>query len=134
MTATSQRAVRAVGARTGRRAPSPGRARGAALSIALSAAAAFGAACHTEPARSPATRISARDAIVRVKTAVPDAGLWIDGKFIGAVGELHGGVALAPGAHRLELRHEAYFVHYQELDLTAGQRLTLDIDLAPLLP
>ena len=87
----------------------------------------------THPA-PPASRIAATDAIIRVRADVADAGLWLDGRFIGAVGALRGGVAVHPGAHRLELRHEAYFVHYQELDLAPGQRLSLSISLAPILP
>lgn len=90
-------------------------------------------ACGGAAPRGPTT-VAAADAVVRIKTDVVDAGLWIDGAFIGAVADLRGGVALDPGHHRLELRHEAYFVDYRELDLAAGQRLTLAIELAPLLP
>lgn len=90
-------------------------------------------ACHGgAPAKAP--RIAATDAIVRIQSNVVDASLWIDGRFIGAVDGLRGGVALDPGSHRVEVRHEAYFVHYQDLELTPGQRLTLEIELAPLLP
>ena len=105
---------------------------GAALGLGL-AVALLAPACAGSPARRPA-RVSSTDAIVKVVAAVADASLWLDGRFIGAVGELRGGVAIDPGPHRLELRHEAYFVHYQELDLAPGQRLTLTIELAPLLP
>lgn len=102
--------------------------------LALIASMAFaGPACGGGAPRGP-SKVTAADAVVRIKTAVADASLWIDGSFIGPVGELRGGVALDPGRHRLELRHEAYFVHYQELDLAPGQHLTLEIELAPLLP
>ena len=99
---------------------------------ALAAGLGLGACGGSTP--RPTSRIEATDAIVRVRSEIADAGLWVDGRFIGAVGSLPGGVALDPGPHRLEIRHEAYFVHYQELDLTPGQRLTLDVELAPLLP
>lgn len=102
--------------------------------VAIAAALiALGPACRGGDARAP-TRIPAAHAIVKFTTAVADAGLWIDGTFVGTVGALRGGVVLDPGAHRVEVRDEAYFVHYQELDLAPGQRLTLAIDLAPLLP
>lgn len=104
--------------------------RAVAITLAL---IAIGPACRGGDVHEP-SRIPASDAIVKIKTAVADASLWIDGKFVGTVGALRGGVALEPGAHRVEVRHEAYFVHYQELDLAPGQRLTLDLDLAPLLP
>lgn len=84
--------------------------------------------------RATTPRVSASDAVVRFRGAVADAALWVDGRFIGALGELRGGVAVAPGAHRFEVRHEAYFVEYRELDLAAGQRVTVDLELAPLLP
>ena len=44
------------------------------------------------------------------------------------------GLALEPGRHRLELHHDAYFSHYQVLDLAPAQRLRLPIALAPILP
>ncbi len=112
--------------------------RSVASGLVIVAVASFGLgvtapACRSGAPRAPA-KVSTVDAVVRIKTAVVDASLWIDGAFIGAVGDLRGGVALDPGHHRLELRHEAYFVHYQDLDLAPGQHLTLDIELAPLLP
>jgi hypothetical protein len=102
---------------------------GALLGALALAPSGCGHAAPPAPAR-----IAATDAVVRVQSNIPDAGLWIDGRFIGAVDSLRGGVALDPGAHRLEVRHEAYFVHYQELDLAPGQRLTLAIELSPVLP
>lgn len=107
-----------IGRRTGRL--------GVAVALAL-------AACRGGEPRTP-SRLSASAAIVKITSAVPDAGLWIDGRFIGSIGALRAGVALDPGPHRVELRHEAYFVAYQELELTPGQRLTVDLELAPLLP
>ena len=104
------------------------RAVGLGLALALA-----GSACPSSPPRAP-SRLAASHAVVRIQSEVIDAGVWIDGAFIGAVGDLRGGVALDPGHHRLELRHEAYFVDYRELDLAAGQRPTLAIELAPLLP
>jgi hypothetical protein len=102
------------------------------LALMIASAGALAACGH--PPTPSSSRIAASDAIVRIRSAVADAGLWIDGRFIGAVGDLRGGVALEPGTHRLELRHEAYFVDYEELSLTPGQRLTLTIELSPILP
>ncbi len=103
-----------------------------ALALALAVALALVPACRGGAPVEP--RIAATDAIVRVKTATTDAVVWIDGRMIGSVDRLRGGIALDPGAHRLELRHGQHFVHYQELDLAPSQRLTLEIELAPLLP
>ncbi len=74
------------------------------------------------------------DAVVKVRTPVADAALWFDGRFVGPAGGLRGGIAVEPGKHRLELRHDDYFSHYQDLELAPRQRLTLDIELAPVLP
>ena len=106
--------------------------RGLAVALVLASAAAGPACGGSGHATTP--RVSASDAIVRFHVAVADAGLWVDDRFIGAVGSLRGGVAVAPGPHRFELRHEAYFVEYRELTLAAGQRLTVEVELAPLLP
>lgn len=99
---------------------------GAALALAL-------AACPRPHADDP-TRVDADDAIVFVTAPVADAALWVDGIFVGPVGDLRRGFAIEPGKHRLELHHDAYFSHYQELDLAPAQRLRLTIELAPVLP
>ena len=74
------------------------------------------------------------DAVVIVRSAVEDASLWVDGRYIGPIGSLRGGVAVDPGAHRFELRHDDYFSHYEQLDLAAHETRTLEIELAPVLP
>ena len=84
-------------------------------------------------ARDP-SKPDADDAVVRVRTAVKDASLWVDGRFIGPIGGLSGGVALEPGKHRFELRHDEYFSHYEELDLAPQQQVQLDVEMAPILP
>ena len=90
------------------------------------------AACTHE--KTGTSRVSADDAIFYVKSNVPDAGLFVDGRFVGPVGGLKGGVAVVPGKHRLEVRHDDYFARYVELDLKRAERKRLDIDLAPVLP
>lgn len=74
------------------------------------------------------------DAVVFVKASVRDAALWVDGRYIGPIESLRGGVAVTPGQHRFELRHDDYFSHYAQLDLAARERRTLEIELAPVLP
>ena len=101
------------------------------------------AACARPPADHP-SRIDADDAIVyltvsvaaadKSTVAVPDAALWVDGIFVGSVADLRRGFAIQPGRHRVELHHDAYWSHYQVLDLGPAQRLKLTIELAPTLP
>ncbi|HUS28145.1 MAG TPA: hypothetical protein VMZ53_06535 [Kofleriaceae bacterium] len=90
------------------------------------------AACNHNKAGT--SRVTADDAIFYVKSNVPDAGLYVDGRFVGPVGGLKGGVAVVAGKHRLEVRHDDYFARYIELDLQRAERKRLDIDLAPVLP
>jgi hypothetical protein len=91
------------------------------------------AACSRGHANDPSRR-DADDAVVKIQTDVKDASLWVDGHFIGPIGGLRGGIAVEPGKHRLELRHDAYWSHYEELDLAPRQELSLVVELAPVLP
>lgn len=95
------------------------------------AALALLAACG---AAQPASRISADDAIFYVKTNVADASVYVDGRYIGSTGYVKKGIAVAPGKHRLELRHDDYFSRYVQLDLKRAERKQLDLVLAPILP
>lgn len=74
------------------------------------------------------------DAVVKIRTTVGDASLWVDGRYIGPIEALGGGVAVTPGVHRFELRHDDYFSHYEQLELAAHEKRTLTIELAPVLP
>jgi hypothetical protein len=101
--------------------------------VALALALALGAACAGSNVRDP-SKPDDDDAIVKIQTAVKDASLWVDGRFIGPIGGLRGGIAVEPGKHRLELRHDSYWSHYEELDLAPRQQVSLQIELAPVLP
>ncbi len=85
-------------------------------------------------ARQPSSGVTADDAIVKVTANVRDANVFVDGRFVGPVGVLKGGVAVEPGKHRLELRHDDYFSAYVELDLARAERKTLALTLSPILP
>ncbi len=73
-------------------------------------------------------------AVVLVQSNVPDAELWIDGRFVGLVGTLAGGVSLAPGAHRVEVRHALYHTFYQLIEVPPRATEVLDVALVPVLP
>lgn len=74
------------------------------------------------------------DAIVKVSSNVTDAQLYVDGRFIGPVGALRGGVAVEPGTHQFELRHDEYFSSYLELTLVKAERKQVALEMAPVLP
>ena len=84
--------------------------------------------------RNGPTKVAREDAVVVLKANVRDAQLYVDGRFVGPLDAIGGGVAVAPGVHRFELRHEEYFSTYLELTLGKSERRKLAIDLAPVLP
>ena len=97
--------------------------------IALALAAALGCG------RGPGVRGAGRnDAVVTFVTDVKDASVWVDGTFVGGTEAIRAGVAVPAGPHRILIQHEDYFPYYAELDLKAGERKKLQVDLAPTLP
>jgi hypothetical protein len=89
------------------------------------------AACGGKP---PTNRVTPNDAIIYLKSNVTDAQVYVDGRFVGPVSVLRGGIALDPGKHRVELRKDDYFSRYAELDLRRAERRQLQLELAPVLP
>lgn len=108
------------------------RARAAAVALVVVGASVAAGGCpgHRGPSLGP----DADDAVVKVTADVPDAGLFVDGRYVGPVGEYRGGVAVEPGVHRFELRHDDHFSWYAELTLAARERKSIVVDLAPRLP
>jgi len=78
--------------------------------------------------------VTSDDAIVIVKSNVRDAQVYLDGRFVASLEALGGGVAVAPGVHRMELRHDDFFSGYLELDLKRAERRKVSLALAPVLP
>lgn len=74
------------------------------------------------------------DPVVFVHSNVADAQVYVDGRFVGPINVFKGGIALDPGKHRIELRHEDYFSRYVELDLARAEKKKLQLELAPVLP
>jgi len=78
--------------------------------------------------------VRSEDAIVYVKSNVRDAQLYMDGRFIAPLDALGGGIAVEPGTHRFELRHEDYFSSYLELQLARAERKKVAMEMAGMLP
>ena len=78
--------------------------------------------------------VTASDAVVYLRSNISDAQVYVDGRFVGPISVIRGGIAVDPGKHRIELRHEDYFSRYVELDLTRAEKKKLQLDLAPVLP
>ena len=85
-------------------------------------------------ARAAAPGVTARDAIIYLKSNVRDAQVYVDSHFIAPLDALGGGVAVEPGIHRLELRHEDYFSSYLELRVARAERKKITVDMAAILP
>jgi hypothetical protein len=98
-------------------------------SAALALAALLTACAGTA---SPTT--TGNRAVLEVQCPVPDAVLWVDGRYIAQLRDLRGGIALRPGPHQIELRHDRYHAHYAEITIRPGQHLRLPIALAESLP
>jgi hypothetical protein len=80
------------------------------------------------------TGVTSDDAIVYIKSNVRDAQVYIDGRFVAPLNALGGGVAVAAGTHRFELRHEDYFSSYLELRLGRAERSKIAMEMAAILP
>jgi len=91
------------------------------------------AACHSA---APAAEPQPRDAVglLYVTSNVGDALVYIDGNIVGAVSSVAKGLAVDPGRHRVELRHDDYFSRYAELALRSSQVARLTLDMVPILP
>jgi hypothetical protein len=81
-----------------------------------------------------ASGVTSADAIVHIRSNVRDAQLYVDGRFIAPLDVLGGGVAVEPGPHRFELRHEDFFSSYLELQLARAERKKVAIEMAAILP
>jgi hypothetical protein len=103
----------------------------ARIALVCSALACGALACGARAGRSGAT---GGDAIVYVKSNVRDAQVWVDGKFVAPLSALGGGLAIEPGTHRVELRHEDYFSSYLELQLARAERRRVALEMAAILP
>lgn len=111
------------------------RRRGPLVVVALLAlsVAALATACSGAGPDAP-SRVDSDDAVVIVQCNVSDAELWVDDRFIAEVGRLRRGIALGPGDHRLELRHDRYHTHYAEISVQPRERRTIAVELVEALP
>ena len=78
--------------------------------------------------------VTRNDAIVVFRSNVRDAQVYVDGRFVAPLNAIGGGVAVEPGTHRFELRHDDYFSSYLELTLARAERKKVALELAPILP
>jgi hypothetical protein len=88
-------------------------------------------ACGPRPVPTGVTR---DDAIIAITSNVRDAQVYVDGRFVAPLETATGGIAVAPGPHRFELRREDYFSRYLELTLARAERRKVTLELAPILP
>lgn len=90
------------------------------------------AACsgtQAQPGRAPSQL-----AVVKIQSNVRDALVYVDGRFEATLDRMRGGIAVTPGVHRFELRHDDYFSSYLELKLERSERKQVTMEMAPVLP
>jgi hypothetical protein len=85
--------------------------------------------CSSAPIRQ-----DAGDALIFLRCSVDDAEVWVDGEFLREMRELRKGIRIAPGSHRIEVRHDEYHSLYFEVELLPRQRKRLEAELAPRFP
>jgi hypothetical protein len=85
-------------------------------------------------AKGGAEEPSSNKALVKLTSNVRDAEVYVDGRLIGRVGSLRGGVLMKAGVHRIELRHDEYYSAYAEITVAVAEKRALPLDLAPILP
>ena len=88
-------------------------------------------ACHGP---GPTSGVQASDAVVSIASNVKDAELFVDGRDVGPLVAVRGGVALSPGVHRFELRRQEFFSSYLELALARSEHKKVAMDMSPILP
>lgn len=81
-----------------------------------------------------ANRDTSSMSIIYITSNVGDAQVYVDGRYIAPLDALRGGVAIAPGEHRVELRHDDYFSSYLEVQVARAARQKLAIEMAAMLP
>ena len=101
------------------------------LAVAVAVAVA---ACAHAPSAGLTGGAAAADTRLYITTNVKDADLVIDGHYMGRLRNKGGIDGLEPGRHQLELRRDDYFSAYQEVELAAGEKKSIVLDLAPILP
>jgi hypothetical protein len=106
------------------------RAAAVALALTLAALVLGALACGSRTPEGP----KIPRAVLRVVSNVPDAKIWVDERYIGPVGALPGGMRIAAGEHRLEVRHDRYHTRYVELTLAPNEVRTVEVTLVEALP
>lgn len=96
----------------------------------VSLAVLVGLACGPASSR----RAETSKAILVIACPQSDAEVWIDGEYLRVAKELRRGVRLPIGRHRVEVRHDRFHSMYYEVELAAGERRTLQVELAARLP
>ena len=84
--------------------------------------------------QTPRDREQSDDAIIKLDCPVEQAEVYVNDRQLGQCGDLPGGIALSPGVHRIEIRHDDYHTAYYEVTVARTERKTVRVDLAPALP
>jgi hypothetical protein len=75
---------------------------------------------------------SSSDGVIHFDCPVADAEVWVNGRYL--EDGLRRGIAIAPGTHRIEVRHDDYHTFYAEVTVGRGERRVVEVRLAEILP
>ncbi len=104
------------------------------LASAIAFVLVLGALVACGGSQTPKQPALGGDAVIKLDCAVEQAEVYVNDRQLGLCGDLRGGIALSPGVHRIEIRHDDYHTAYYELTLAEAERKTLRVDLALALP
>jgi hypothetical protein len=72
------------------------------------------------------------EAVIQFQCQVSDAEVWVNGRFLADA--LRRGISIAPGTHRIAVRHDRYHTFFAEVTVRKGERRVLEVRLAEILP
>lgn len=69
-------------------------------------------------------------ALLEIDCQPPDAEIWVDGRFLGAITEWRGGIVpLSPGEHRVKITADGYYAYRMDIQAVQGRSYKLALDL-----
>ena len=94
------------------------------LALALVSASAASGCAHASARKAPAS-------VLQIESETQDADVWVDGQYIGQVAAVSGGLALAPGVHRVEVRKPGHFPVQRtvRVERKGGQTVVVEAEL-----
>ena len=72
------------------------------------------------------------DAVIQFDCPVADAEVWVNGRYLADA--LRRGISIAPGTHRIAVRHDRYHTFFAEVTVRKREHRVVEVRLAEILP